>query len=244
MNASFELLHAPGAHAFAPHADDTAAAWSGPERRRDATPAARWLTMMLDEVGHGMLLLTDEAYLLHANHLARAELDPRHPLQLHGRQLRARDGRDESALREALGAAARGLRRMLTMGQGEQRASVAVVPLDPIDGQVLTLVSLGKRHLSHQLTLMGFAKCYGLTPAETRVLEGLCAGLEPTAIAALHGVGIATVRTQIACIRQKVGAADITALVRLVAQLPPMVSALRAALSGAPGANGEMRLSA
>ena len=78
----------------------------------------------------------------------------------------------------------------------------------------------------------------GLTGAETRVLEQLCAGTEPLRIAALHGVEISTVRTQITCIRQKTGAGDITALVMRVAQLPPMVSALRSAFSGFDGVAG------
>ena len=207
-----------------------------PDQPHAAPPAARWLALMLEEVGHGMLLLGDAACVLHANHLARNELDAEHPLRLAGQQLHGRANRDEAALQEALHAATRGLRRLLTLGVGERRASVAVVPLEPIDDQALTLVSLGKRLLSDQLTLQCFARSNGLTGAETRVLEGLCAGVEPSGIAARHGVGMATVRTQISCIRHKVGAGDITALVMRVAQLPPMVPALRAAFGGACGA--------
>ena len=242
MNAMLDRLQPAPARDGAP--TPSGPAYAGPERRRDATPAARWLTLMLEEVGHGMLLLSDDAYVLHANHRARVELDPAHPLRLHGRQLRARDGRDEHQLSQALQAAARGLRRMLVVGAGERRTSVAVVPLDPIDGQVLTLVSLGKRQLSDQLTLQCFARSHGLTAAEMRVLEALCAGVDPNGIAVLHAVGIATVRTQISSVRHKTGAADITALMRLVAQLPPMVPALRGAFGGADGANDAMRLSA
>jgi hypothetical protein len=60
----------------------------------------------------------------------------------------------------------------------------------------------------------------------------------------LNGVAIATVRTQITCIRQKTGAGDITALVMRVARLPPMVSALRTVFGGADGVNDGMLLSA
>ena len=45
--------------------------------------------------------------------------------------------------------------------------------------------------------------------------------------AAQHGVGLATVRTQIGCIRSKVGAQSIRDLLRMVGTLPPMLSALR-----------------
>lgn len=244
MNITVEGLQAATVGNFMPRTLAAGRSYAGPERRRDTTPGARWLALMLEEVGHGMLLLGDAACVLHANHQARAEIDAEHPLRLADGQLRARANRDAAALHEALHAAARGLRRMLMVGEGEKRASVAVVPLEPIDGQALTLVSLGKRRLSHQLTLQCFARSHGLTAAETRVLEGLCAGVEPTAIAAGHGVGIATVRTQISCIRHKIGAGDITAVVMRVAQLPPMVSALRAAFASACGAHDAMRLSA
>jgi DNA-binding CsgD family transcriptional regulator len=50
----------------------------------------------------------------------------------------------------------------------------------------------------------------------------------PAEIAHEQGVKISTVRTQISAIRQKTGTSTITALVRLVAGLPPMVGALRA----------------
>jgi DNA-binding CsgD family transcriptional regulator len=236
MQATIQHLRPAGPGASSPHHPVSPFEYSGPERRRSPAPAARWLALMLEEVGHGMLLLGDGNRLLHANHAARAELDPQHPLCLVEGRLRARSGQDETALHAALHAAGRGLRRLLTLGQGEQRASVAVVPLAPIDGQPLVLVSLGKRRLSHRLTLQCFARCHGLTGAETRVLEQLCAGTEPMRIAALHGVEISTVRTQITCIRQKTGTGDITALLMQVAQLPPMVSALRSGFGGADGA--------
>jgi DNA-binding CsgD family transcriptional regulator len=77
------------------------------------------------------------------------------------------------------------------------------------------------------LAVQGFARAMGLTPAESNVLEQLCSGLEPTEIARANRVGIATVRTQIGAIRNKVGARSIRDLQRRIASLPPMVSALR-----------------
>jgi DNA-binding CsgD family transcriptional regulator len=244
MQATIQHLRPalPGASSQHHHASPFE--YSGPERRCHPTPAARWLALMLEEVGHGMLLLGDGTRVLHANHAARAELDPQHPLRLVDGRLRAGSGRDETVLHTALHAAGRGLRRLLTLGEGEHCASVAVVPLAPIDGQPLVLVSLGKRRLSHRLTLECFARCHGLTGAETRVLEQLCAGIEPMRIAALNGVQIATVRTQITCIRQKTGTSDITALLMRVAQLPPMVSALRTAFGSADDAEDGIRLTA
>jgi DNA-binding CsgD family transcriptional regulator len=197
-------------------------AYRGPERRSHAQPS-RWMAMMLDEVDYGMLLLGDDAELLHVNHAARRELDGDHPLQVLGRQLRARQPQDVARLHDALtGAAQRALRRLVALGTGDERVNLSVIPLSP----QATLVILGRRELSQRLSVQCFARERHLTPAETRVLEGLCEGLAPREIAELHGVGLATVRTQIGSIRAKTGAENIRALVRLVAALPPMAMAL------------------
>jgi DNA-binding CsgD family transcriptional regulator len=200
--------------------------YRGPERRTGAPPpVARWLAQMLDEIDYGMLLLGDDAELVHVNHAARTELDAGHPLQLLGRQLRARHAHDVARLHDALaGASQRGLRKLVALGDGAQRVNVAVIPL----GSNATLVVMNKRRLSERISVQAYARMHALTPAETRVLESLCEGLDPREIAELNEVGLATVRTQIGSIRAKTGADNIRALVRQVAVLPPMVSALRA----------------
>ena len=201
-------------------------------------PSAPWLAMMLDEIDYGMLLLSDESNVLHANHVAKSELDASHPLQLLGRQLRVRHATDLGPLRSAIAdAAQRGLRRMVSLGSGEQRVTLAVVPLanhsDGANGP-LTLLVLGKRHMCAALSAHWFARCHGLTPAEVRVLAALCAGETPAATAAAQGVALSTVRSQIGAIRTKTGAESIRALVRQVAVLPPLVSALRSVTNLAP----------
>lgn len=204
----------------------------GPERRRHQRPDSRWLALMLEEVAHGMLLLSDKGFVLHGNQLARVQVETgRHPLQLSDRRLVARATRDQAALLEAFDVARRGIRRLLLLGEGAERASVAVVPLTPIDGHRLTLVTLDRQQVGDPVALQCFARCHSLTAAETRVLESLCQGNDPAAIAAAIGVGIATVRTQISSIRHKVNAADITALVRMVATLPSMTTALRCGMT-------------
>lgn len=206
--------------------------YTGPERRRHARPDSRWLALMLEEVANGMLLMSDKAFVLHANQLARSQVEnSMHPLQMIDRRLSARGSRDHADWQEALEGARRGLRRLLVLGEGAQRACVAVVPLTPIDGHRLTLVTLGRRQVGDPVALQCFSRCHGLTAAENRVLESLCHGREPAAIATTLGVGIATVRTQISSLRHKTNAADITALVRMVAGLPPMTSVLRAGIT-------------
>lgn len=196
-----------------------------------ATAVARCLALAMDEIDYGLMLLDDEGRLVHANHAARSELDGSDPLQLSGRELRTRHAADGAQLQDALAGARRGLRRLVTLGAGQRRLSVAVIPLsaDAADGERVTLVVLGKQQLCGHLSVQCYARSSGLTPAESRVLEALCDGLDPREVAQRHGVGLATVRTQIGNIRAKTGAASIRDLVRLVSALPPMVSTLRLA---------------
>jgi DNA-binding CsgD family transcriptional regulator len=204
---------------------DDAASVAAP---RDAD-LARCLVQMLDEIDYGLVLVGADAQVQYLNHAARLELDGAHPLQRLGRTLRASGAQDVGPLHAALAAAQRGLRRLLTMGEGEERISVSVVPL-PVgaDGERQTLLVLGKRRMCGQLAVEAYGRSVGLTPAEVRVLALLCEGVEPGDVALRHGVKISTVRAQIGSIRTKTGAASIRDLVRQVAVLPPLVGALRA----------------
>jgi DNA-binding CsgD family transcriptional regulator len=196
----------------------------------DSPALARWYELMLDEIDYGVLLLDGDAQVLHINHAARCELDAQHPLQLLGRQLRARDAADVVRLHDALQAATqRGLRRLLMLGQDGHRVAVAVVPLRSGGPgcQAATQLSMGKRQMCGGLGVHWFARSHDLTLAETRVLEALSEGLQPNDIAARHGVGISTIRSQIGSIRSKTRSDSIGALVRQVAVLPPLVGALR-----------------
>jgi len=195
-----------------------------------ADRAMRWFAATLDEIDYGMLLLTDEVRVMHVNHAARTELDAAHPLQLLGHELRARRPLDVLPLADALhGAARRGLRKLLALGDGAHRVSVSIVPLSlPHDADApVTLLLLGKRQVGETLSVQGFAKSHGLTAAEVRVLAALCRGTPPIAIAAEVGVAISTVRTQIGNIRLKTGAESIRALVQQIAVLPPLMGVLR-----------------
>ena len=222
--------------AFSAAASANARRYNGPERRAQPAAAGHWLAM-LDEIDYGMLLLDADARALHVNHAGRAELDTAHPLQLQGRALHARHSKDEQALCDALRSAQRGLRKLLLLGEGAARISVSVVPLraSHVPGEPVTLVMLGKRQVSEDLSLQGYARSHGLTPAEGRVLAALCRGTPPNAIAAQLGVAISTVRSQISNVRQKTAAPSIRALVQQVAVLPPLMGVLRG-LGGRAGA--------
>jgi DNA-binding CsgD family transcriptional regulator len=185
----------------------------------------RLLACALDELDYGILLLDGQGQVLHLNHRARQMLEGTHPLQLLAAQLRTRDPRESATLHDALQAATgRGLRKLLSFGEGAGRQLAALVPVEP----GVAALMLGKDRVCEDLSIQAFARTYALTAAETRVLVALGGGARPTEIAREQGVKLSTVRTQIGAIREKTGAEGITALVRLVAALPPMVGALRA----------------
>ena len=212
-----------------PHRTETLG-YHGPERRAAPPAGPHWMAAALDEMDYGVLLLRGDAQVLHVNHAARSELDDEHPMQVLGGRLRVRRSLDLAPLNDALcGAAVRGLRKLLTLGEGTHRVSVSVVPLatkgphaDPV-----VLVIMGKRQVCEVLSVQGFARSHGLSSAEARVLALLCHGIPPNQIAAQIGVAISTVRSQIGNIRLKTGAESIRALVRQVAVLPPLMGVLR-----------------
>ena len=210
----------------------------GPERRRGRHNPGDCLMHMLDEIDYGMLLVSSDGELHYLNHAACSELDHAHPLRLHGKHLRAQRTLDAAPLNDALAAAQRGLRKLVTLGEGEQRVCVSVVPLTGTraeGGALPILLVLGKRQFCQQLSVRAWARAMGLTDAETRVLEALCGGVRPAEIASRAGVKIATGRTQIGTARAKTGARSIRELVSMVAVLPPLVGALRSA-----GSNGSL----
>ena len=212
-----------------------ARSYGGPDRRGAQPLPQRRMAQMLDTLDYGMLLLDDALRVSHVNKAALRDMDDEHALQLDGDQLHAHHAQDAAPLREALAGAARGLRRLLQLGEGHSRISVAVVPLPALGDDELpgTAVLLGKRQVCEELTVDWFARSHRLTMAETAVMKGLCADFTPQQVAQRQGVGLATVRTQIGSIRQKTGAGSIRALVRQVALLPPLVNVLQGLRSGA-----------
>ncbi len=187
-------------------------------------PLSTLLARTLDEVDFGIALLAEDGEVLHLNHRARHALGEGSALQILGNRLRTSDPRSLARLHEALhDAARRGLRRLLTVREGDERQLAAVVPLQPGVAALL----LGRSGLCEELAMQCFARTHALTAAETRVLAALGRGVTPAEIARSQGVKLCTVRTQIGALRQKTGAPTIAALLRLVAGLPPMVGALR-----------------
>ena len=182
------------------------------------------LAAALDEIDVGVALVDAGARPLHLNHRAQAHIASGSVLTLREGRIAAQFWEDAPVLYRALGdAAERSFRRLIHIGRGEARCSVAVVPVQP----GVAALMLSRSHLCEGLSLQGFARAHGLSDAESRVLAALGSGQTPVEIARAYGVALSTVRTQIGAIRSKTGTASIRELLRRVAALPPLVGALR-----------------
>ncbi|MFN5048825.1 helix-turn-helix transcriptional regulator [Roseateles sp.] len=198
-----------------------------PERRSAASLSSHWLGLVLEELDYGVLLLNQRGEVLYSNRAARQAMNQGHPLLLQGHLVRTRSLKDGKPLFDALAQAeGEGRRCLLRLGEGDEQANVVVVPLNRDVEQAAVLLVLERRQLCGALAVQWFALRYGLTPAETEVLKALSDGHEPASVAQQQGVAISTVRTQIQSIRAKSGTPSIRELLRQLAVLPPLMSAL------------------
>lgn len=187
---------------------------------------------VLDEIDYGLILVTPEGRLQHANHLGRYELARAKFLRANGpggdiakRQLQTNGAAATADLLCGVRAAARGRRQMLTMRHGTESLALACVPLfQPFEGACATvLLMLGRQNDTANLALSFFARSHKLTSAEEGVLRALCNGQQISDIAITHGVAESTIRAQIRALRDKTQCNSIRLLVQLVAALPPVV---------------------
>jgi DNA-binding CsgD family transcriptional regulator len=202
--------------------DDLAAA--APEPPFDAMMAA------LDQLAHPILALQPDGLLVHANLAASELLASGKPFVLGTDQrVQPLQNARRSAFLLALQAAAAGQAQPLhwvdddvttvhgvmrplqvgpsVHGTGRRPAPVMVVLAPPADAH---------------FDASGFAATYQLSRAETRVLEVLLHGGQAEEAAARLGVGVATVRSQIAAIRKKAGYSSVASLLAALGDLPPL----------------------
>lgn len=197
--------------------------------RAAQTARAALYAAVIDEVDHGIILLGGDGRVLLVNRAAAHALQAGGPLVADAGGLRMHDGPDAHALQAAIeDAAHRGRRALITLGTPHGPWLVGVVPLPVPDvpgGGVVQLI-LPRPSACSGLTLTMYAHAHGLTLAEAQVLQALCEGDSPSAIARRHDVALCTVRTQIGHIRAKTRTRSIRALVQRVGTLPPLVSVL------------------
>jgi DNA-binding CsgD family transcriptional regulator len=143
--------------------------------------------------------------------------------------LKGAEAETDRAIARALSDAERDCRSIVELEDEGEPLALAFIPLAPWPGAAIdtVLIMCSRRKSCAKLTLQMFARSKQLTPAETGVLEQLCAGRAAQDIAALQGLRVSTVRTHIKHVRQKTGAGSVREVVRRVACMPQVASALR-----------------
>ena len=184
---------------------------------------SRMLNALMDRIECGVAACGPAGELLHANLAAHREL-------AEGRTLKVVDGRIQcvSSSREAWAsalnnAALRHRTGLVDLGHGAERLSIAAMPMQVEGmGDPMIVIMMGRRSVCSALGLEMLASSHGLTYAESRVFRELVGNRTPREIAASHGVAVATIRTQIQAVRDKLGVRSIDALLLRAAELPPV----------------------
>ena len=125
-----------------------------------APPIEPVLSMLLDELDYGVvLLLRDSAAVVYVNQAARTQLREGQGLALVDGALGARRASDAPLLADALAAARRGLRRLITLGAQDSRTELALIPIGASlgAGQPLVAAVFGRR-LCERMSMEWFAR--------------------------------------------------------------------------------------
>ena len=220
---------APATRAAAPATAPTTAPSTAPAIAPRSLPTA-CLSGVLDELDTGVLVCDARSQVLMRNEAARRELADGGVLVVAAEgSLGVQGGAGLLPLRRAVHAAACDQRhQLLALRVGERTLMVLVQPLRDAPGaEPCAVLLIGRRQLCPELAVQRLGRLYALTEAEKAVLSCLLTGLRVGALAKLRGVAVSTVRTQVAALRAKFGVRRVDDLTRLVAELPPMMGALR-----------------
>lgn len=186
------------------------------------------LAMLMDEMAHGVLVLTAQGRVLHANQAARLELSRRHAVSLHDGHVQAADPTQSRSLLQAVAKAGMGRRSLVTLrADGGWSLSIAVIPLRAESGGQGASVGLvfSRASVCDALMLCFFARTHGLTNCEEQVLAILCQGYSAPEIAVQLNVAVSTVRSHVRSLCAKTQSSGVRALVGRVAVLPPLGAA-------------------
>lgn len=180
---------------------------------------------VLEEIDYGLIVVSPEGKVQHANHLARDELERARFLRGERDSVAGPSPQTTAEIKRGIRGAALGRRQMINLRHGAETLPVACVPLfHPFEGKSASVLLLLGRQLGTQnLAVTFFARTHELTPAEECVLRSLCDGMQVHDIAAAKGVCESTIRTQVRSLRDKTQSTSIRLLVQRVAALPPVV---------------------
>lgn len=182
------------------------------------------LSLLVDVLGHGVIVVGEHGQIIHANRAARTELNRHRVLNRVGGEVHAMTPADCKTLQNALGKAVAGKRSLINVSGAGLTLTLAVVPLKPdADAWDARIALLFARAEVCESGMFGFfARSYGLTQTEEQVLAILCRGLSTPEIAVQLKVAVSTVRSHVRSLCAKTGSSGVRELVNRVAVLPPV----------------------
>lgn len=205
-----------------PNAAFLAATSPFPLDETDSMPGL--LAFLVDELAHGVLVVSAQGKILHVNQAARRELDRAAVLGAELGELKVLMPADAKAFQNAMVKAIAGKRGLIKLaGEGVDFA-LALVPLQrqagiPCDRIALVLSRVG---VSESGVFGAFARNHGLTHTEEQVLVFLCRCLSTPEIAIQMKVAVSTVRSHVRSMCAKTASSGVRELINRVAILPPI----------------------
>lgn len=189
-----------------------------------AEPGPDMLSMLIDVLAHGVIVLGERGQLIHANQAARLELTRGRVLGKVGDEVHAVTPADGKTLQAALSKADAGKRSLISVRGGGLSLMLAVVPLKPELGawKSRTALFFSRAEVCESGMFGFFARSHGLTQTEEQVLTILCRGLSTPEIALQMKVAVSTVRSHVRSLCAKTGSSGVRELVNRVAVLPPV----------------------
>lgn len=193
------------------------------ETELDPTPAL--LASLVDELAHGVLLVTAQCRILHANQVARRELEHAAVLGADRGELKVLMPADAKAFQHAMAKAVAGKRSLIKLAADGVDFTLALVPLQRQPGvpcERVALVLSRRLGVSESGVFSAFARSHGLTQTEEHVLVLLCRCLSTPEIAVQMDVAVSTVRSHVRSLCAKTASSGVRELVNRVAILPPI----------------------
>ena len=182
------------------------------------------LSLLVDVLGHGVIVVGEHGRIIHANRVARTELSRHRVLDRLDGEIHTVTPADSRTLQQALSMALAGKRSLINVTGGGLTLTLAVVPLKP-DAEawdVRIALFFARAEVCESGMFGFFARSYGLTQTEEQVLAILCRGLSTPEIAVQLKVAVSTVRSHVRSLCAKTGSSGVRELVNRVAVLPPV----------------------
>lgn len=182
------------------------------------------LSLLVDVLDHGVIVVGERGQIIHANRAARTELNRHRVLNRVGGEVQAMTPADCKTLQKALDQAVAGKRSLINVSGAGLTLTLAVVPLrsdtDAWDARIALFFARAEVCESGMFGF--FARSYGLTQTEEQVLAILCRGLSTPEIAVQLKVAVSTVRSHVRSLCAKTASSGVRELVNRVAVLPPV----------------------